>query len=49
MSSERELAESARAWPFEEARKLVARYEKTPPHIKAKIMEERGGSQGRRK
>ena len=25
------LAQDARAWPFEEARKLVARFEKTPP------------------
>ncbi len=31
MSSERQYAQAARAWPFEEARKLVARYEKTPP------------------
>ena len=31
MSSERELAEAARAWPFEEARKLIQRYDgKTP-------------------
>ena len=31
MSSERQYAQAARAWPFEEARKLVARYEKAPP------------------
>ena len=31
MTSERELALSARAWPFEEARKLVKRFEKAPP------------------
>ncbi|HKY94370.1 MAG TPA: lysine--tRNA ligase, partial [Kiloniellales bacterium] len=31
MTRERELALSARAWPFEEARKLVKRYEKAPP------------------
>ncbi|MBC6404633.1 MAG: lysine--tRNA ligase [Rhodospirillales bacterium] len=31
MTSERDLAEAARAWPFEEARKLVARYKKAPP------------------
>ncbi len=29
--AERELAQAARAWPFEEARKLVARYEDAPP------------------
>jgi lysyl-tRNA synthetase class 1 len=31
MTSERELALQARAWPFEEARKLVARFAKRPP------------------
>ncbi len=31
MTAERELAEAARAWPFEEARKLVARYKDAPP------------------
>ncbi len=31
MPSERELALQARAWPFEEARKLVARYAASPP------------------
>ncbi|HYH19383.1 MAG TPA: lysine--tRNA ligase [Azospirillum sp.] len=31
MTSERELALQAKAWPFEEARKLVARFSKTPP------------------
>jgi len=31
MTSERELAMAARAWPFEEARKLVARYANAPP------------------
>ena len=31
MTSERELALAAKAWPFEEARKLVARYEAKPP------------------
>ncbi|MGQ9366824.1 lysine--tRNA ligase [Azospirillum sp. ST 5-10] len=31
MTSERELALQAKAWPFEEARKLVARFAKTPP------------------
>jgi len=31
MPSERELALQAKAWPFEEARKLVARYAATPP------------------
>src|SRR5215470_13273150 len=31
MSSERELALKAKAWPFEEARKLVARYGAKPP------------------
>src|SRR3546814_3283567 len=30
-TSERELALQARAWPFEEARKLVARYAAKPP------------------
>jgi len=30
-TNERDLALSARAWPFEEARKLVKRYEKAPP------------------
>ena len=30
-STERDLALAARAWPFEEARKLVKRYEKAPP------------------
>jgi lysyl-tRNA synthetase, class I len=31
MSSERQYAQAARAWPFEEARKLVARYQDAPP------------------
>src|SRR5690606_5744657 len=31
MTSERELAMRARAWPFEEARKLLARFEAGPP------------------
>ncbi|WP_431856673.1 lysine--tRNA ligase [Azospirillum sp.] len=31
MTGERELALQAKAWPFEEARKLVARFAKTPP------------------
>jgi lysyl-tRNA synthetase class 1 len=31
MSDERTYAEAARAWPFEEARKLVARYKAAPP------------------
>ena len=31
MPSERELALQAKAWPFEEARKLVARYADKPP------------------
>ncbi|MEO1191283.1 MAG: lysine--tRNA ligase [Pseudomonadota bacterium] len=31
MTDERALAEAARAWPFEEARKLVDRYAKAPP------------------
>ncbi|MGF1610037.1 MAG: lysine--tRNA ligase [Kiloniellales bacterium] len=31
MSSERELAQAARAWPFEEARKLLARYGERAP------------------
>ena len=31
MSTERDLALNARAWPFEEARKLLVRYEKAPP------------------
>ena len=31
MTSERELALTAKAWPFEEARKLAARYAKAPP------------------
>jgi lysyl-tRNA synthetase class 1 len=31
MASERELALGAKAWPFEEARKLVARYAGKPP------------------
>ena len=31
MNSERQYASAARAWPFEEARKLVARYAKAPP------------------
>ncbi|MBL9036479.1 MAG: lysine--tRNA ligase [Rhodospirillaceae bacterium] len=31
MSSDRQYAQAARAWPFEEARKLVTRYEKAPP------------------
>jgi len=31
MSAERELAQTARAWPFEEARKLVARLGGKPP------------------
>src|SRR5215470_1591515 len=31
MSSERELSLQAKAWPFEEARKLVARYAAQPP------------------
>ena len=30
-AAERELARDARAWPFAEARKLLARYEKAPP------------------
>ena len=31
MPTERDLALNARAWPFEEARKLLVRYEKAPP------------------
>ncbi|PWC54886.1 lysine--tRNA ligase [Azospirillum sp. TSO22-1] len=31
MTGERELALQAKAWPFEEARKLVARFAKAPP------------------
>ncbi len=31
MSDMRELAMSSKAWPFEEARKILKRYEKTPP------------------
>jgi lysyl-tRNA synthetase class 1 len=31
MPNERELAQQAKAWPFEEARKLVARYADKPP------------------
>jgi lysyl-tRNA synthetase class 1 len=31
MTSERELALQAKAWPFEEARKVLARFEKSPP------------------
>ena len=31
MTSEQELARSARAWPFEEARRLLARVERKPP------------------
>jgi len=31
MTNERELALQAKAWPFEEARKLVARFAKAPP------------------
>src|SRR3546814_5712437 len=31
MSADRDLAMSARAWPFEEARRLLARFEKAPP------------------
>jgi lysyl-tRNA synthetase, class I len=31
MTSERELAMQAKAWPFEEARKLVERYKDAPP------------------
>ena len=31
MSSERQYAQTARAWPFEEARKLVERYKDAPP------------------
>jgi lysyl-tRNA synthetase class 1 len=31
MTTERDLALNARAWPFEEARKLLVRYEKAPP------------------
>jgi lysyl-tRNA synthetase class 1 len=31
MSNWREYAGTAKAWPFEEARKLIARFEKTPP------------------
>ena len=31
MTTERDLAQAARAWPFEEARKLVERYRKAPP------------------
>ena len=31
MTSERELALKAKAWPFEEARKLLARYSAKPP------------------
>jgi lysyl-tRNA synthetase class 1 len=31
MSTDRELALTARAWPFEEARKLLARYDGKPP------------------
>ncbi|PJN96269.1 lysine--tRNA ligase, partial [Amaricoccus sp. HAR-UPW-R2A-40] len=31
MTDTRALAQNAKAWPFEEARRLVKRYEKTPP------------------
>jgi len=31
VNAERSYAQSARAWPFEEARKLVARFESAPP------------------
>src|SRR3954469_142742 len=31
LSGERPLAESARAWPFEEARRLIERYRDRPP------------------
>ena len=31
MATEREMAEAARTWPFEEARKLTARFAKAPP------------------
>ena len=31
MTSEQELALKAKAWPFEEARKLIARYSAKPP------------------
>ena len=31
MSDLRELAMKSKAWPFQEARKLVKRYEKAPP------------------
>src|SRR5919197_4397143 len=31
MSSEQQYAQAARAWPFEEARKLVERYKDAPP------------------
>ncbi|MET4697031.1 lysyl-tRNA synthetase class 1 [Constrictibacter sp. MBR-5] len=31
MGADRDLAMQARAWPFEEARKLLARFEKAPP------------------
>ena len=41
MSSERQYATAARAWPFEEARKLVARYEKAPP-VKGYVLFETG-------
>jgi lysyl-tRNA synthetase class 1 len=46
MSSERELALKAKAWPFEEARKLLARYSAKPPEKGYVLLETGYGPSG---
>jgi len=46
MSGERGLAEQAKAWPFEEARKLVARYAESPPEKGYVLLETGYGPSG---
>ena len=46
MTSERELALKAKAWPFEEARKLLARYSAKPPEKGYVLLETGYGPSG---
>jgi lysyl-tRNA synthetase class 1 len=46
MNNQLELAGSAKAWPFEEARKLVARYGNTPPEKGYVLLETGYGPSG---
>src|SRR5690606_6770971 len=46
MASERDLALQAKAWPFEEARKLLARYADAPPEMGYVLFETGSGPPG---